>query len=91
MFVGADMAASSQQTRQQLGWEPSRPGLRRQLRDTSVEILELVPPYLQTELTGARQLSDPNAMPVKHFVLEAMEVRVCACRGAWMISSLLAK
>ena len=34
--------------------------LRRQLSDTSVKVLELVPPYLQTELTGARQLSDPN-------------------------------
>ena len=27
MFVGADMAASSQQTRQQLNWHPTRPGL----------------------------------------------------------------
>ena len=33
--------------------------LRRQLRDTSVEVLELVPPYLQTELTGAHQLFRP--------------------------------
>ena len=27
MFVSADMAASSQQTRQRLGWNPTRPGL----------------------------------------------------------------
>jgi uncharacterized oxidoreductase len=36
--------------------------LRRQLRDTSVEVLELIPPLLQTELTGAHQLTDPNAI-----------------------------
>ena len=46
--------------------------LRRQLSDTSVAVLELVPPYLQTELTGAHQLSDPNAMPLKEFIDEAM-------------------
>ena len=48
--------------------------LRRQLSDTSVEVLELVPPYLQTELTGARQLSDPNAMPLDEFIHEAMDL-----------------
>ena len=46
--------------------------LRRQLRDTSVEVLELVPPYLQTELTGAHQLSDPQAMPMTDFIQEAI-------------------
>ncbi len=48
--------------------------LRYQLRDTSVEVLELVPPYLQTELTGAHQLSDPKAMPLDEFIKEAMEL-----------------
>jgi uncharacterized oxidoreductase len=38
--------------------------LRYQLRDTSVEVLELIPPYVQTELTGPRQANDPNAMPL---------------------------
>ncbi len=48
--------------------------LRRQLRDTSVEVLELVPPYLQTELTGAHQMSDPNALPLEDFIHEAMRL-----------------
>ncbi len=48
--------------------------LRYQLRETSVEVLELVPPYLQTELTGAHQLSDPKAMPLAEFIQEAMEL-----------------
>ena len=46
--------------------------LRFQLRDTSVEVLELVPPYVQTELAGAKQASDPNAMPLADYVAEVM-------------------
>ncbi len=34
MFVGADMAASSQQTQDRLGWHPSRPGLIQDLEQT---------------------------------------------------------
>ena len=48
--------------------------LRYQLRDTSVEVLEIVPPYVQTELTGAHQLSDPNAMPLGEYIEETMEL-----------------
>ena len=48
--------------------------LRYQLRDTSVQVLELIPPYVQTELTGTRQASDPNAMPLKDFIAEAMDI-----------------
>ncbi len=48
--------------------------LRYQLRDTSVEVLELAPPYVQTELTGAHQLSDPNAMPLADFIQETLEL-----------------
>ncbi len=48
--------------------------LRYQLRDTSVEVLELAPPYVQTELTGKRQASDPNAMPLAEFLAETMEL-----------------
>lgn len=46
--------------------------LRYQLRDTSVEVLELAPPYVQTELTGSHQSSDPNAMPLADYISETM-------------------
>ncbi len=46
--------------------------LRYQLKDTSVQVMELVPPYVQTELMGDRQASDPNAMPLADFISEVM-------------------
>lgn len=46
--------------------------LRHQLRHIPVEVLELSPPYVQTELTGAAQASDPRAMPVDAYVAEVM-------------------
>ncbi|HBK46031.1 MAG TPA: oxidoreductase [Xanthomonadaceae bacterium] len=48
--------------------------LRHQLRHIPVEVLELAPPYVQTELTGAHQASDPRAMPVDAFVAEVMQL-----------------
>lgn len=48
--------------------------LRYQLRDTSVEVLELVPPYVQTELTGHYQAADPNAMPLADYISETMKL-----------------
>jgi uncharacterized oxidoreductase len=48
--------------------------LRYQLRDTSVQVLELIPPYVQTELAGTRQASDPNAMPLKDYISETMNI-----------------
>ncbi len=48
--------------------------LRYQLKDTSVQVLELVPPYVQTELTGSRQASDPAAMPLNDFIAETMSI-----------------
>ena len=48
--------------------------LRYQLRHTPVEVLELVPPYVQTELLGPGQLTDPNALPLKDFISEAMHI-----------------
>ena len=48
--------------------------LRYQLKDTSVEVLELIPPYVQTELMGPRQANDPNAMPLKDFIAETMRI-----------------
>lgn len=46
--------------------------LRHQLRKVPVEVLELAPPYVQTELTGEQQAGDPRAMPVAGYVAEVM-------------------
>jgi uncharacterized oxidoreductase len=48
--------------------------MRYQLKDTTAQVLELIPPYVQTELLGARQASDPNAMPLKDFISETMSI-----------------
>ena len=48
--------------------------LRYQLKDTPVQVLELIPPYVQTELMGPGQASDPNAMPLKDFIAESMRL-----------------
>jgi uncharacterized oxidoreductase len=48
--------------------------IRQQLKDTSVKVIELAPPYVQTELMGKQQASDPNAMPLKDFIAEVMTI-----------------
>ncbi len=48
--------------------------LRHQLKDTSIKVLEIAPPYVQTELMGEGQLSDPRAMPLKEFIAETMHL-----------------
>lgn len=48
--------------------------LRHQLRDTSVEVLELAPPYVATHLMGDQQAADPRAMPLEEFISEVMEI-----------------
>ena len=48
--------------------------LRHQLKETAVEVLELVPPHVQTELMGKAQASDPNAMPLDAFISEVIEI-----------------
>jgi uncharacterized oxidoreductase len=48
--------------------------LRYQLKGTSVQVVELVPPYVQTELMGARQANDPNAMPLQDYITEVMSI-----------------
>lgn len=48
--------------------------LRVQLRGTSVEVLELAPPYVQTELAGPGQLTDPAAMPLAEYIAEAIQI-----------------
>lgn len=48
--------------------------MRHQLRSVPVEVLELCPPYVQTELTGAHQANDPNAMPLADYVAEVLQL-----------------
>ncbi|MCP3400174.1 SDR family oxidoreductase [Bradyrhizobium sp. CCGB20] len=48
--------------------------LRHQLRKIPVEVLELAPPYVQTELTGAQQASDTRAMPLDAYIAEVMQL-----------------
>ncbi len=48
--------------------------LRYQLKDTPVQVIELIPPYVQTELMGERQASDPNAMPLEDYITETMSL-----------------
>ncbi|MES2439420.1 MAG: SDR family oxidoreductase [Verrucomicrobiota bacterium] len=48
--------------------------LRHQLRETNVEVLELAPPYVATELMGEQQAVDPRAMPLGEFISEVMDI-----------------
>jgi uncharacterized oxidoreductase len=48
--------------------------LRFQLRDTPVEVVEIIPPYVQTELGGSHQATDPRAMPLDEYITETMQI-----------------
>ena len=46
--------------------------LRYQLKSTSIEVLELIPPYVQTRLMDGAD--DPRAMPLDSFIADVMEI-----------------
>ncbi len=48
--------------------------LRYRLQGSAVEVLELIPPYVQTGLMGERQANDPRAMPLGEYIIEVMEI-----------------
>jgi uncharacterized oxidoreductase len=48
--------------------------LRYQLRGTPIEVLELAPPYVQTELMGEAQAKDDRAMPLNEYIAEVMDI-----------------
>ncbi|MCJ2873612.1 SDR family oxidoreductase [Rhizobium pusense] len=48
--------------------------LREQLEETPVEVIEIVPPYVQTTLMGEGQAKDERAMPLDAFIAEVMDI-----------------
>jgi uncharacterized oxidoreductase len=61
--------------------------LRYQLQGTSVEVKELVPPYVRTSLMGERQAADENAMPLEEFISEVFSI----LREQPMVEEILVK
>jgi uncharacterized oxidoreductase len=47
--------------------------LRYQLRNTSLQVIEIIPPWVQTELQGDRGLN-PKAMPLNEYIAETMAI-----------------
>jgi uncharacterized oxidoreductase len=48
--------------------------LRYQLQGSTTEVIELIPPYVATDLMGGTSASDPRAMPLGEFISEVMEI-----------------
>ncbi|MEW7847063.1 SDR family oxidoreductase [Massilia aurea] len=48
--------------------------LRHQLKGSNVDVIEIAPPYVQTELMGAHQAGDPHAMPLAAFIDEVLQI-----------------
>ena len=48
--------------------------LRYQLQDTRVQVVELIPPYVQTELQGPHQATDPHALPLNDYIDQTMHL-----------------
>lgn len=48
--------------------------LRHQVRQAGIEVLEIVPPYVATELQGAHQKTDPLAMPLEAYIQETIDL-----------------
>jgi uncharacterized oxidoreductase len=48
--------------------------LRYQLQSTNIRVVELIPPYVQTELMGVGQAADPRAMPLKDYLDEVINI-----------------
>jgi uncharacterized oxidoreductase len=48
--------------------------LRYQLKGTTIQVLELIPPYVQTTMLGPGQATDPHAMPLDAFISKATRI-----------------
>jgi len=47
--------------------------LRYQIRNTSIQVIEIIPPWIQTELQGERGMN-PKAMPLQDYIAETMVI-----------------
>ena len=47
--------------------------LRYQLKDSSIEVIEIIPPWVQTDLQGNRGMN-PKAMPLKDYIAETIKL-----------------
>ena len=45
---------------------------RYKLKDTNVKVIEIVPPWVQTDLLNSKD--NPNAMPLADFIAESMKL-----------------
>lgn len=48
--------------------------LRYQLRDTCVQVTEIIPPLVQTELMGEKHATNPAALPLADFIQQTMSI-----------------
>lgn len=48
--------------------------IREQLKGTSTQVIEIAPPYVQTELMSKDQATDEKAMPLAEFISEVMDI-----------------
>jgi uncharacterized oxidoreductase len=48
--------------------------LRYQLKSTNIQVIEIIPPYVQTELMGSAQAADPRAMPLADYISETINL-----------------
>ena len=48
--------------------------LRFQLRGTGVQVIELIPPFVQTELQGPAQATNPHALPLADYLRETLQI-----------------
>ena len=48
--------------------------LRFQTKGRGMEVLEIIPPYVATELQGTHQKTDPQAMPLEEYIQETMDI-----------------
>ncbi len=48
--------------------------IREQLKGTSVDVIEIIPPYVQTTLQGDHQATDERAMPLDAYISEVMDI-----------------